>query len=428
MKLLVVGGGGREHALVWKLAQSELVKKIYCAPGNAGTAQLAGVAPLSENIPIGADDIEALLEFVKKESIDFTVVGPEVPLVKGIVDLFKENGQKIFGPSKEASRLEGSKSFMKDVLKKAGIPTAGYETFTDAASAEKYINSLAEWRHVVKADGLAAGKGVLVTDNKTEALKFSADAMAGASFGDAGSKIIVEDFLSGEEASYIVVADGENFVAMASSQDHKRAFDGDKGPNTGGMGAYSPAPVITAEVEEKIKRKVIEPLLREMSLRGAPFTGFLYAGLMIDNGEPTVLEFNVRMGDPETQPLLVRYGGDLLELLMAAERGDVTGVNVEWQDDASVCIVMASGGYPGSYEKGKLIAGLGNCADNVVVFHAGTKLDGKDVVTSGGRVLGVTASAPTVKEAVDAAYACCEKISWEDSFYRKDIAKRAINR
>jgi len=418
MKILVVGGGGREHALVWKLAKSPLVNKIFCAPGNAGTAQI------SENVDIGAADIEALLAFAKKESIDFTVVGPEVPLVKGIVDLFKANGQKIFGPSKEASRLEGSKSFMKDVLQKAGIPTAGYEMFSDYESAEKQIKGIAEWRHVVKADGLAAGKGVLVTDDKDKALKFTADAMAGASFGDAGMKIIVEDFLGGEEASYIVVADGENFVPMASSQDHKRAFDGDKGPNTGGMGAYSPAPVITAEVEEKIKRKVIKPLLHEMSSRGAPFTGFLYAGLMIDNGEPSVLEFNVRMGDPETQPLLLRYGGDLLELLMAAERGDVSGVKVEWRDDASVCVVMASGGYPGSYEKGKRITGLGNCAENVVVFHAGTKLDGENVVTSGGRVLGVTATAPTVKEAAAAAYACCEKVTWDGAFYRKDIAKR----
>ena len=418
MKLLVVGGGGREHALVWKLAQSKLVRKVYCAPGNAGTA-LDG-----ENVDIGADDIEALLAFATKEDIDFTVVGPEVPLVKGIVDLFKENGQRIFGPSREAARLEGSKSFMKDVLKKAGIPTAGYETFTDLESAEKYINGLAEWRHVVKADGLAAGKGVLVTDDKNEALKFSADAMAGASFGDAGSKIIVEEFLSGEEASYIVVADGENFIAMASSQDHKRAFDGDKGPNTGGMGAYSPAPVITPEVEEKIKRKIIEPLLREMSSRGAPFTGFLYAGLMIDDGEPTVLEFNVRMGDPETQPLLVRYGSDLMALLAAAEQGDVTGIHPGWYDDASVCVVMASGGYPGSYETGKRITGLDTCADNVVVFHAGTKLDGENVVTSGGRVLSVTATAPTVKEAAAAAYDCCKKISWDGAFYRKDIAKR----
>ena len=422
MKLLVVGGGGREHALVWKLARSPSVKKIYCAPGNAGTA-LDG-----ENVDISADDIEALLAFATKESIDFTVVGPEVPLVKGIVDLFKANGLRVFGPSKKAARLEGSKSFMKDVLQKAGIPTASYEVFTDNESARRYIKAITEWRHVVKADGLAAGKGVLVTDDKNEALKFTAGAMAGASFGDAGRRVVIEEFLKGEEASYIVVADGENFVPMASSQDHKRAFDGDKGPNSGGMGAYSPAPVITPDVEEKIQRKVIEPLLREMSSRGTPFTGFLYAGLMIDDGEPSVLEFNVRMGDPETQPLLVRYGGDLLKLLMAAEQGDVSGVNVEWTDDASVCVVMASGGYPGGYEKGKLITGLGSCAENVVVFHAGTKLDGGNVVTSGGRVLGVTATAPTVKEAAAAAYACCKKITWDGSFYRHDIAQRAFNR
>ena len=422
MKILVVGGGGREHALAWKLAQSPRVDKLYCAPGNAGTAQLG------ENCPIGADDIDALLVFVKKESIDFTVVGPEVPLVKGIVDLFKANGQKIFGPSKEAARLEGSKSFMKDCLQKAGIPTAMYEVFTDGELAKKYINTRTEWRHVVKADGLAAGKGVLVTADKNEALKFTADAMAGTSFGDAGQKVIIEELLKGEEASYIVVADGRNFVSLATSQDHKRAFDGDKGPNTGGMGAYSPAPVITPEVEEKIKRKIMEPLLREMKSRGAPFSGFLYAGLMIENGEPTVLEFNVRLGDPEAQPLLCRYGGDLLDLLEASADGDVSSVKVEWRENASVCVVMASGGYPGSYEKGKPITGLEGCAENVVVFHAGTKLDGDAVVTSGGSVLGVTATAPTVKEAVAAAYACCEKIKWAGSFYRTDIAKKAINR
>ena len=418
MKILVVGGGGREHALVWKLAKSKLVRKVYCAPGNAGTA-LDG-----ENVDIPADDIEALLSFAKKEDIDFTVVGPEAALVKGIVDLFKENGFRIFGPTKEASRLEGSKSFMKDVLQKAGIPTASYELFTDFDSAQKYIEGLANWHHVVKADGLAAGKGVLVTDDKAEALKFTEDAMAGASFGDAGTKVIIEEFLKGEEASYIVVADGENFVSMASSQDHKRAFDGDKGPNTGGMGAYSPAPVITEEVEEKIKKKIIEPLLREMSSRGAPFTGFLYAGLMIDDGEPTVLEFNVRMGDPETQPLLVRYGSDLMALLTAAEQGDVTRIEHAWFDEASVCVVMASSGYPGSYEKGKTITGLDDCAENVIVFHAGTKSDGENVVTSGGRVLGVTAMAPTVKEAAAAAYDCCKKIAWDGAVYRSDIAKR----
>lgn len=423
MKVMVIGGGGREHALAWKLKQSPRVTRLFCAPGNAGTA---GVA---ENVDIAADDVAGLLAFALREKIDFTVVGPEAPLVKGVVDLFKANGLRIFGPSKSAAQIEGSKIFMKDVLQKAGVPTAKHRVFTDAASAIASLNG-AEFPLVIKADGLAAGKGVLVTHDKTEAQEFVMAAMSRKAFGDAGEKLVMEDFLPGEEASYIVVADGRDFVALAGAQDHKRAFDGDKGPNTGGMGAYSPAPVVTKEVDEKIREKIIAPVLATMRAEGAAFTGFLYAGLMVHNGEPHVLEFNARLGDPEAQPLLMRYAGDLLELLEAAEAGQVTKVAPEWRNDAAVCVVIASGGYPGDFKKGFPIEGLGPESDmeNVVVFHAGTRREGKAVVNVGGRALGVTALAPTVKEAARLAYARAGKIHFKGAFYRKDIARRAIER
>lgn len=415
MKILVVGGGGREHAIAWKLAQSARVKKIFCAPGNAGTAQVA------ENLSIGADDLPALLQFAEKEKISLTVVGPEAPLVGGIVDLFEKRGLKIFGPSKNAARLEASKVFMKEVMQKAKVPTAGYRAFTDVKAARDYAGKIEKWPTVVKADGLAGGKGVCVASNSKEAETFIEKLVSQKMFGGAGERVVIEDFMEGEEASYIVVSDGENYAPLATSQDHKRAFDGDKGPNTGGMGAYSPAPVITPEVDEKIRRRIIEPVLAQMRALGSPFKGFLYAGLMIAGGEPSVLEFNVRLGDPETQPILSRYSGDFLEILEAAVSGDVTRVNVKWKSDSAVCVVMAAGGYPDSYEKGHTIEGLHSCADNVTIFHAGTKLDGEKVVTSGGRVLGVTATAPTIKEAVKAAYSCVDGISWKDAFHRKDI-------
>lgn len=422
MKILVVGGGGREHAIAWKINQSKRVNKIYCAPGNAGTAQIA------ENLPIAADDVNGLLNFAKKEKIDFTIVGPEIPLVNGIVDLFTLHGLKIFGPAKSAAELEASKLFMKEVAKKAGVPTAEFKSFTDCQAAIDHLKNRKEWPQVVKADGLAAGKGVCVAEDLETAEKFVNSVMSEKIFGDSGNSVVIESFLDGEEASYIVVSDGKNFVPLAHSQDHKRAFDGDKGPNTGGMGAYSPAPVITPEIEERVKKKIIKPMIDEMHSSGKPFRGFLYAGLMIKDGVPSVLEFNVRLGDPEAQPLLSRYRGDLLDLLEAAAEGDLTGVKVEWQDNAAVCIVIASGGYPGSYEKGKVIEGLDSLPDNVTVFHAGTKTDGGNVVTSGGRVLGVTATAGTIEEAQKLAYSAAEKIKWEGSFYRKDIANRAINR
>ncbi len=425
MKVLVIGAGGREHALVWKLRQSPRVTKLYCAPGNAGTAAIA------ENVPIGAEDVGGLFEFAQKEKIDFTVVGPEAPLVLGIVDLFIENGLKIFGPQKAAAQLEGSKIFMKEMLDKAKIPTATYKTFTDLNDALAYIETLNDFPVVIKADGLAAGKGVHIAQGRDDAKEFIKSVMDAKIFGASGDRIIIEKFLKGEEASYIVVADGKNYVPMATSQDHKRVGDGDTGPNTGGMGAYSPAPVVTPEVDKEIRQRVIEPLLATMKNEDAPFSGFLYAGLMIEDGEPCVLEFNVRMGDPETQPILPRYNGDLLELLEASAAGDVSGIKPKWSDNAAVCIVMASGGYPGSYKKGFVIEGLEGeglegAMQGVTVFHAGTKLDGDKVVTSGGRVLGVTALGANIRQATDLAYIAASKIKWEGSFYRRDIAKRAI--
>ena len=422
MKLLVIGGGGREHALAWKLKQSTRVEELFCAPGNGGTVQIA------TNVDIKADDIEALLDFAINEKIDLTVVGPEQPLVLGIVDLFKSNGLRIFGPSQVAAELEGSKAFMKDVLKNAGIPTASYETFDNEDDALAYLDSYPEVPVVVKADGLAAGKGVLVAPDLESANTFVREIMSEKIFGDSGSRVIIEQFLDGEEASYIVVADGDNYLPLATSQDHKRIGDGDTGPNTGGMGAYSPAPVVTQEIEEKINKRVIEPLLTEMKKRGAPFTGFLYAGIMVVNHEPIVLEFNVRFGDPETQPILARYTGDLVDLLEAAIDGDVSRITPEWTEDKSVCVVMASEGYPGSYEKGKVISGLEYKIENVTVFHAGTDIKNGEVVTSGGRVLGVTATAPTYKEAVELAYRRVASITWDGEQHRTDIASRALAR
>ncbi len=421
MKVLVIGGGGREHAIAWRLSQSPRVTQLFCAPGNPGTARLA------RNVPVAADDVEGLLAFAQKEKIDFTVVGPEAPLVKGVVDRFAAHGLRIFGPTQAAAQLEGSKIFMKEMLTKAGVPTAGYKVFTDAASAIAHLNG-AEFPLVIKADGLAAGKGVLVAYEKAEAQEFIVGTMSAKMFGASGERIIIERFLPGEEASYIVVADGADYVPLASAQDHKRVFDGDKGPNTGGMGAYSPAPVVTPEVDRKIRDKVIAPLIATMKAEGVPFTGFLYAGIMVSNGEPYVLEFNVRLGDPEAQPLMFRYHGDLLALLEAAVDGNVTRVTPEWKNDAAVCVVIASGGYPGDFKKGMPIEGLGNDSADVVAFHAGTKEEGGRTVTAGGRVLGVTACGPTIAEAVKKAYDRAASIRFENMFYRKDIAHRAINR
>jgi len=417
-----VGGGGREHALAWKISQSPQISKLYCAPGNGGTAGIA------TNVDIGAEDIDALAGFAQKEKIDLTVVGPEAPLVKGIVNLFDSKGLRVFGPSAKAAELEGSKIFMKEILESAGVPTAKYKMFGDAESALSYLDTVTDYPIVVKADGLAAGKGVLVAPEKDSAKNFVNDLMSSKMFGESGEKIIIEQCLKGEEASYIVVADGSNFVPLASSQDHKRVGDGDTGPNTGGMGAYSPAPVITPEIDEKIRAKIIRPLLDEMADQGRPFTGFLYAGLMIDDGEPSVLEFNVRFGDPETQPILARYKGDFLELLEAAIEGEISHVTPEWEEGSSVCVVMASAGYPGKYEKGKVIEGLEQDIEGVTVFHAGTTVKDGKVVTNGGRVLGVTAVGADIREAVDRAYKRVKTIKWDGAFWRTDIASRALDR
>ncbi len=421
MKVLVVGGGGREHAIAWKLSQSPLLSKLYIAPGNGGT-RLVG-----ENVPISAEDIEGLLDFARREGIDLTVVGPEAPLVAGIVDLFVENGLKIVGPGKMAAMLEGSKSFTKELLVENGIPTAEYAEFTDYDSAVKYVKERGA-PIVVKADGLAAGKGVTVASSVEEALEALKRIMVDAVFGEAGKKVVIEEFLEGEEASFIVLTDGVNILPLASSQDHKRAYDNDDGPNTGGMGAYSPAPIVTGEMEKRILEEIIKPTIRGMEKKGTPFKGVLYGGLMITDDGPRVLEFNVRFGDPEAQPLLMRMRGDLLDTFVKLEEGRLNEADIRWGDDAAVCVVMASAGYPGKYEKGKEITGLDEVEkmEDVVVFHAGTRFQDGKYLTNGGRVLGVTALADNIPRAIDRAYEAVEKISWDGAFYRRDIGKKAL--
>jgi len=425
MKVLVIGGGGREHALAWKAAQSPRVEKVYVAPGNAGTAREPGL----ENVAIGAEDIPALFRFAADNAIDLTIVGPEAPLVAGIVDTFRDGGLRIFGPTRDAARLEGSKAFSKDFLKRHGIPTAHYGVFTEVAEAVRYIHDHGA-PIVVKADGLAAGKGVILARTTDEAIDAVKDMLAGNKFGEAGHRVVIEEFLEGEEASFICLVDGATALPMATSQDHKAAHDGDTGPNTGGMGAYSPAPVVTPEVHERIMREVIEPTVKGMALEGHPYTGFLYAGLMIaPDGTPRVLEFNVRFGDPETQPIMLRLQSDLVALCEAALDGRLEGMTTEWDSRASLGVVMAAGGYPGDYRKGDVISGLDREEpQGVKVFHAGTaEQDGK-VVTAGGRVLCVCALGATVSEAQRRAYARVKQIGWRDAWYRTDIGHRAISR
>ncbi len=423
MKVLVVGGGGREHALAWKIKRSPLVEKVYAAPGNAGIAQEATC------VPIAPDDFDALAQFAKKEGIDLTVVGPEDPLCKGIVDRFESEGLRIFGPSEKAAQLEGSKAFSKDFMKRYGIPTAEYEIFDDPEKAKDYIKAQGA-PIVVKADGLAAGKGALVCSTLEEALAAVDKIMVERAFGDAGNRVVVEEFLTGEEASFIAITDGEHIYPLAGSQDHKPIFDGDKGPNTGGMGAYSPAPVITPEVHNKVMERVMKPVVEGMKEMGHPFKGVIYAGLMITDGEPKVLEYNVRFGDPEAQPILFRMKSDLVPALLASIDGTLDQVELEYLPQASVCVVMASGGYPGSYKKGYPISGLEEVSklENVVVFHAGTTLKDGKIVTNGGRVLGVTALGDGIKEAIDRAYEAVSLISWEGVQYRKDIGAKALRR
>ena len=425
MKILVIGGGGREHALAWKAAQSARVDKVYVAPGNAGTA---GENKL-ENVAVDAEDIDALLAFALKEKIDLSIVGPEAPLVAGVVDRFQASGLRIFGPSAAAAQLEGSKAFSKDFLARHHIPTAAYGNFTDLDQAVAYIRQQGA-PIVVKADGLAAGKGVILAQTEQEAIDACRDMLAGNAFGEAGHRVVVEEYLSGEEASFIVMVDGEHVLPLASSQDHKARDDGDSGPNTGGMGAYSPAPVVTDDMHRRIMDKVIWPTVQGMAADGKPYSGFLYAGIMIaPDGSPRVLEFNVRFGDPETQPILLRLKSDLLELCEAALDQRLHQVQAEWDSRASLGVVLAAGGYPGHYDKGQVISGLDAVhGDDVRVFHAGTRLQGGNIVTSGGRVLCVCALGDDVAAAQRRAYAAVDKISWKDVYYRRDIGHRAIAR
>ncbi|VTT35020.1 phosphoribosylamine--glycine ligase [Klebsiella pneumoniae] len=425
MKILVIGNGGREHALAWKAAQSPLAETVFVAPGNAGTA----LEPALQNVAISPTDIQGLLSFAQKEKIDLTIVGPEAPLVIGVVDAFRAAGLKIFGPTQAAAQLEGSKAFTKDFLARHKIPTAEYQNFTDVEPALAYVREKGA-PIVIKADGLAAGKGVIVAMTLQEAEDAIQDMLAGNAFGDAGHRIVVEEFLDGEEASFIVMVDGENVLPMATSQDHKRVGDGDTGPNTGGMGAYSPAPVVTDEIHQKVMDEVIWPTVRGMAGEGNVYTGFLYAGLMIDkSGQPKVIEFNCRFGDPETQPIMLRLQSDLVDLCLAAVDGKLNEKDSVWDPRPSLGVVLAAGGYPGDYVNGEQIHGLPleEVADGKV-FHAGTTLQDDLVVTNGGRVLCVTALGEDVAAAQKRAYQLAQPISWNGSFYRKDIGYRAINR
>lgn len=425
MKILVIGGGGREHALAWKIAQSPKAERVFVAPGNAGTAR----ETRCENIAVTAEDVDGLLKFAQQNKIDLTVVGPEVPLVRGVVDRFRAAGLRCFGPTKAAAQLEGSKAFAKDFLARHKIPTAAYGNFTEVAAAEDYIKKVGA-PVVVKADGLAAGKGVIIAQTTDEAVHAVRDMLAGNVFGEAGHRVVVEEFLTGEEASFIVMVDGAHVLPLATSQDHKRAGDGDTGPNTGGMGAYSPAPVVTPAIHARVMREVIEPTVRGMTQEGHPYTGFLYAGLMIaPDGTPKVLEYNCRFGDPETQPVMMRLQSDLIELIEAALDGKLDHIQARWDTRAALGVVMAAGGYPGTYHQGDVITGLPEkAAADGKVFHAGTALKDGAAVTSGGRVLCVTALGATVGAAQKRAYETVEKIHWRNAQYRRDIGWRAIER
>lgn len=423
MNVLVVGGGGREHALVWKLGQSAHVTTVYCAPGNAGIAQHA------ETVDLAADDLDGLAAFAETERIDLTVVGPELPLSLGIVDLFEARGLRVFGPNRAAARLEASKAFTKALLHEQGVPTADFETFDDADEAERYLDRVGV-PVVVKADGLAAGKGVMVCSSRSEARDAVAAIMRDRQFGEAGARVVIEEFLEGEEASFLAFTDGRHILPLASTQDHKPVFDGDRGPNTGGMGAYSPAPVVTPELAERIVNDVLTPVVRGLNARNVLYKGVLYAGLMIHAGQVKVLEFNVRFGDPECQPLMLRLRSDLFAVMNDVIDGRLDRTRLEWDARPAVCVVLASGGYPGRYEKHLPIAGLDELADwsDGAVFHAGTQRRNGEVVTNGGRVLGVTARGADIDEAVDTAYAAAARISWPGVHYRKDIGRRALHR
>ncbi len=426
MKILIIGGGGREHALAWKAAQSSGVEAVFVAPGNAGTA----LEPKIKNVAISAEDIQSLLNFARKETIDLTIVGPEIPLVAGVVDAFSAAGLSCFGPSKDAAQLEGSKAFTKDFLARHTIPTATYGNFTEIEPAIAYIKKQGA-PIVIKADGLAAGKGVILAQTEDQAITAVRDMLAGNTFGNAGHRVVIEEFLRGEEASFIVMVDGEHILPMATSQDHKARDEGDQGPNTGGMGAYSPAPVVTQAIHHRIMKDVIEPTVRGMAAEGYPFTGFLYAGVMIDAaGTPKVLEYNVRFGDPETQPIMMRLKSDLVALCKAALAGRLHEMQVKWDQRTALGVVLAAGGYPEAYHKGDVISGLPAVQDDTdsKIFHAGTAEKGGQIITNGGRVLCAVGLGETVSKAQKQAYKLADQIYWDHAFCRRDIGYRAIAR
>jgi len=420
MKILLIGSGGREHALAWKIRQSAQCEKLFCAPGNAGTSQIA------ENIPINAEDIKALLDFVRKEKISLTVVGPDNSLALGIVDEFEAKGMKIFGPGKKAAMIESSKIFAKKLMQKYNIPTAFAQEFSSPEEAVAFVKKKGA-PIVVKADGLALGKGVIICNSVSEAENAVKKIMVEKAFGSAGEKILLEEFLEGEEASYFAFSDGKNILPLVSSQDHKQVFDDDKGPNTGGMGAYSPAPVVSKAVEKKILQGIMQKTINAMRSEGTPYKGVLYAGLMIKGGEAKVIEFNARFGDPETQAILPRMESDIVEIMLACIEGKLAEKKIFWGENPCTCVVLASGGYPGHYEKNKEIFGLQKTG-SAIVFHAGTKTENGKILTNGGRVLGVSALGKTIEESIQNAYSAVSKISFEKMHFRKDIGKKALKR
>ena len=421
MKILVVGGGGREHSLVWKLNQSSRTEKVFCAPGNAGIAREAEV------VPVDVTDIPALVRFAREEGVGLTCVGPELPLTLGIVDAFEEAGLRIFGATQAAAEIEGSKVFTKNLMEKYSIPTGAYRVFNEPGPAKEYLRQVSA-PIVVKADGLAAGKGAIVCQTLEEADEAVRLVMEERAFGSAGDQVVIEEFLTGEEASFLAFTDGKTVLPLATSQDHKPIFDGDRGPNTGGMGAYSPAPVVTKELFDQTMDKIMIPTVRAMASEGRPYKGVLYAGLMIRDGRAKVLEFNARFGDPEAQPLFMRLDGDLVDIMEAVIDERLDKVTLNWHDDASICVVMASGGYPGPYDNGKVISGIeeADALEDVKVFHAGTSEEGGRIVTAGGRVLGVTARGGDIPQAIERAYRACGLISWDGAQYRKDIGAKAL--
>lgn len=423
MKILVVGNGGREHALAWKLANDSRKPTIFCAPGNAGTATLG------TNLALGATDVAGIQAWCMANRPELVVVGPEAPLCAGLTDVLEAEGLRVFGPSQAAAELEGSKQFAKEIMKAGGVPTSAYETFSDAEAACNYVRERGA-PIVIKADGLAAGKGVTVAETVEQAEAAIRDALEGNAFGDAGSRVVIEDFLEGEEASILALIDGEHVVMLASSQDHKRAYDKDEGPNTGGMGAYSPASIVTESVLEKVKAEVYDRTLAELKKRGIVYKGVLYAGLMIKDGQPSVVEFNCRFGDPETQAVLARWDGDMIPAIEAVIDGTLNDELIQWKPEHSVCVVMSAGGYPGNYEKGNEIENLdkANAVEDTVVFHAGTALEDGKVVTAGGRVLGITSLGTDLPDALSKVYIATETISFTGAYYRKDIAHREMTR